>query len=719
MSFKNIGRDNVYIIAEMSANHSGKLENALQIVREAKKAGADCVKIQTYTADTITIPCDEPEFKIHGGLWDGYTYYDLYKEAYTPWEWQEEIKKECENVGVDFLSTPFDFSAVDFLEKLDVEAYKIASYELVDIPLIEYVASKGKPVIISCGMGTKDEVEDAVKACRRQNNNQIILLKCCSEYPAKAEDMNLSMISVLKEKYDVRVGLSDHTPGYEVPALAVAAGARVIEKHVMLDCAEDNPDKGFSMPMSDFRKMVEKVRETEKIMGCGDFQISESEQKDRTMRRSLYAVADIKKGETFSPDNIRSIRPGYGVSPKYYHEILGQTAKEDIAYGEAIKENMFEHKKSLEFIPYSHQCINENDLNAVKNALRADYLTTGPKITEFEDVVKKYVGAKYAVACANGTAALHATMFAADIKPGDEVITTPITFAASSNCALYMGATPVFADINPKTYNIDSADVERKITNRTKAIVAVDFTGQPCELDELREIAQKHNLVLVEDGAHSLGAEYKGRKVGTLADMTTFSFHPVKHITTGEGGMIVTNDEGFYIKLRRFVTHGITRDESELLHHDGPWYYEQQFLGYNYRITDFQCALGISQMNRLDWFLDRRREIAKRYDAAFDTCNSIIIPYQMQNVNNSYHLYVVWVKNRKEVFSKMREAGIGVNVHYIPVYHHPYYRQNGYEDIFLENAEHFYQGCISLPVYPDLKDEQQNYVIETLMKLVE
>lgn len=335
-------KDRVYIIAEMSANHAGKLENALEIVREASKAGADCVKIQTYTADTLTIECDKPEFVIKGGLWDGYTYYDLYKDAYTPWEWQGRIKEECEKCGVDFLSTPFDPTAVDFLEGLNVNAYKIASYELVDIPLIEYCASKMKTMIISCGMGSEEEVSEAVEACRRVGNNDIVLLKCCSEYPAKVEHMKLNLIPVMKEKFGTRVGLSDHSYGYEAATLAVAAGATVIEKHVMLDSADDNPDKGFSMTMSEFAQMVEQVRRTEVIMGVGDFNLPADEIAGRGLRRSLYAVKDIKKGEEFTSENVRSIRPGFGLKPKFYNEILGKKAAEDISYGTGLSMEMIE-----------------------------------------------------------------------------------------------------------------------------------------------------------------------------------------------------------------------------------------------------------------------------------------------------------------------------------------------------------------------------------------
>lgn len=379
-------------------------------------------------------------------------------------------------------------------------------------------------------------------------------------------------------------------------------------------------------------------------------------------------------------------------------------------------------EKNLEvddiMIPYGRQTIDEKDIEAVVEVLRSDYLTTGPVIEVFERKVAEYTGTKYAVAVANGTAALHAACFAAGIGPGDEVITTPITFAASANCALYCGAVPVFADIDPKTYNVDPEDMERKITDRTKAIVAVHFAGQPCEMDEIHAIAGRHGLIVIEDGAHALGAEYKGKKIGGLSDMTIFSFHPVKHITTGEGGMIMTNEERLYERLKLFRTHGITREEKFLEKNDGPWYYEQIDLGYNYRITDIQCALGISQMDKLPQFLVRRKEIAGVYDEAFAAADNIETPFQKDGCSNAYHLYVIRVKNKKrrDVFEQLRGAGIGVNVHYIPVYKHPYYQKHGYDKVCCPNAEQYYDECISLPMYPALADEEQRYVIEKVLE---
>lgn len=372
-------------------------------------------------------------------------------------------------------------------------------------------------------------------------------------------------------------------------------------------------------------------------------------------------------------------------------------------------------------IPYGKQTIEQDDIQAVVDVLKSDFLTTGPKIAEFEQTVADYVGAKYAVAISNGTSALHAACFAAGIEPGDEVITTPLTFAASANCVLYCGGTPVFADVDPKTYNIDPEDIQRKITDRTKAIIAVHLAGQPCDMDAIHSIAREHGLIVIEDGAHALGSVYKGKKVGSMSDMTTFSFHPVKPITTGEGGMIVTDNEDFYKKMILFRSHGITRDDSMMKRNDGPWFYQQFNLGYNYRITDIQCALGCSQMKKLDRFLARRKEIVARYNEAFADCDNIITPYQLSDTESGWHLYIVQVKkcDRRQVFENMREKGIGVNVHYIPVYMHPYYQEHGYENVHCANAEEIYSHIISLPLYPGLTSEQQDYVIDTLKSLCE
>ena len=389
-------------------------------------------------------------------------------------------------------------------------------------------------------------------------------------------------------------------------------------------------------------------------------------------------------------------------------------------YIESLK--YFKNRKTgRKMIPYGRQTIEEDDVQAVVDVLRSDYLTTGPKIAEFEKMVADYVGAKYAVAISNGTSALHAACFAAGIQPGDEVITTPLTFAASSNCVLYCGGTPVFADVDPKTYNIDPEDIRRKITDKTKAIIAVHLAGQPCDMDEIHKIAKEHDLLVIEDGAHALGSVYKGKKVGTLSDMTTFSFHPVKPITTGEGGMIVTDNEEFYKKMMLFRSHGITRDENLMTRNDGPWFYQQLDLGYNYRITDIQCALGCSQMKKLDRFLSRRKEIVARYNEAFADCENIVTPYQLPETESGWHLYIVQVKNcdRRKVFEALREQGIAVNVHYIPVYMHPYYQEHGYKEIHCRKAEEVYSHIISLPLYPTLTEEQQEFVIQGIKQCVE
>ncbi|MDF2486384.1 MAG: N-acylneuraminate-9-phosphate synthase [Herbinix sp.] len=328
----------VYMIAEMSANHGGSLENALQIVAEAKKAGADCLKIQTYTADTLTIPCDNEYFKLKGGLWDGYTYYDLYKEAYTPWEWQARIKEKCDEVGIDFLSTPFDRTAVDFLEELGVEFYKIASFELVDIPLIEYVASKNKPMIISCGMASTEEILEAVEACRNQGNDNIVLLKCCSEYPANYSDMKVATICDMQQRFGLPIGLSDHSMGSVAAVVAVTLGARVIEKHVCLSRNIPSADSAFSMEMPEYRALVEDVHNALLIKGEPTYELTKKEKDSLIFRRSLFAVSEIEEGEPFTPKNVRSIRPGNGLKPKYYKPLLERKAKKSYHYGDPISE---------------------------------------------------------------------------------------------------------------------------------------------------------------------------------------------------------------------------------------------------------------------------------------------------------------------------------------------------------------------------------------------
>lgn len=339
--YEKISNGQVYIIAEMSANHAGNLDTALEIVRAAKRAGADCLKIQTYTADTLTIDCDNSYFRINGGLWDGYKLYDLYKEAETPWEWQASIKAECEAVGLDFLSTPFDRTAVDFLEQLGCAAYKIASFELVDIPLIEYAASKGKPMILSCGMGSLEEIQDAIDACSRQGNKKIILLKCCSEYPANYKDMNLATIPDMREKFSLPVGLSDHSMGSIGAVVGVSLGACVVEKHFCLDRGIKSPDSIFSMEPPEFADMVKAVRIAAEIRGEVCYELTEAEKASTVFRRSLFAIEDIDPGDVFTEQNIRCIRPGYGIAPKYYSHIQGKQAIKSILRGTPIDFGMW------------------------------------------------------------------------------------------------------------------------------------------------------------------------------------------------------------------------------------------------------------------------------------------------------------------------------------------------------------------------------------------
>jgi perosamine synthetase len=371
-------------------------------------------------------------------------------------------------------------------------------------------------------------------------------------------------------------------------------------------------------------------------------------------------------------------------------------------------------------IPYGKQSIDKDDIEAVVEVLRSDWLTTGPKIPEFESAIAKYVGARYAVAVCNGTAALHAAMFALGIGPGDEVILPPMTFASTANCIVFQGGTPVFSDIDPDTLLIDPALVEGKITSKTKAIIAVDYAGQPCDYDALQYIAAKHGIYLVADACHALGAKYKDKMVGSLADMTVFSFHPVKHITTGEGGMIVTDNEKLAARIRLFRNHGIATDYKQR-DKQATWFYEMSELGYNYRITDFQCALGLSQLKKLPKALELRRKIASRYDDAF-ACMPAINPLALQkHVLHAYHLYVIKLdfeapgSNRESLFHELRNRGVGANVHYIPVHLHPYYRENfGTYSGLCPVTEKAYEKILSIPLFPGMTDEDINRVIEVI-----
>lgn len=329
-----------YIIAEMSANHAGSIENAKRIIRAAKESGADCVKIQTYTPDTITIDCDNEYFQINKGTWKGENLYQLYGKAYTPWEWQKELLEEAKKVGIDFFSTPFDFSSVDFLEEIGVEFYKIASFELVDLPLIRYVASKKKPMIMSTGMSTLGEIEAAVKTAREAGNDQIALLRCASAYPAITDQMNLKTMVNMAEVFNVPVGLSDHSMGSVGAVTAVALGASIIEKHFCLDRAMENPDSVFSMNPEEFSSMVKDIRQAQRAIGVVSYGPTEQEASNIVFRRSVFCVKDIKKGEEITTENIRIIRPGYGMEPKYYEEVLGQRALRDIKRGTPMELSM-------------------------------------------------------------------------------------------------------------------------------------------------------------------------------------------------------------------------------------------------------------------------------------------------------------------------------------------------------------------------------------------
>ncbi len=374
---------------------------------------------------------------------------------------------------------------------------------------------------------------------------------------------------------------------------------------------------------------------------------------------------------------------------------------------------------------YGHQYLDEADYQAVLDVLRSgNDLTCGPKIAELEEKLCRITGAKYAVAVSNGTAALHVACLAAGIGEGDEVITTPITFAASANCALYCGARPVFADIDEKTWNIDPQSVRERITERTKAVVAVDFTGQSAQLDELLEICREKGILLITDGAHSIGTKYKGRPVGSVADMTTFSFHPVKTVTAGEGGAVVTSDPALYERLSLFRAHGITRNPALMEKEpDGPWYYEQVALGYNYRMTDIQAALLISQLDKLDRFVARRREIVARYNEAFRRVPQLIVQEEIPESDTARHLYIIRLRperlsiGRKEFFDALDAENVRCNVHYIPVYYFPWYRKLGYRKGICPKAEKLYEEILTIPLHYNLTDQDVEDVIRAVEKI--
>jgi perosamine synthetase len=377
-----------------------------------------------------------------------------------------------------------------------------------------------------------------------------------------------------------------------------------------------------------------------------------------------------------------------------------------------------------EKLPYGHHWLDEDDVAAVVDVLRSDWLTTGPKVAEFERAFADVVGAEYAVAVNSGTAALHAAVYAAGIRPGDEVIVPPMTFAASANCVVYQGGKPVFVDVNPDTLLIDPALVENQITSRTKAIIAVDYAGQPCDYDSLKSITNQYDLTLIADACHALGASYKGRPVGTLADLNVFSFHPVKHITTGEGGMVTIGDPELARRMRIFRNHGIPSDYRKRAK-EKSWFYEMIDLGYNYRLTDIQCALGLSQLIKLPEWLARRLEIASRYDEAFKEFTAVTTLAVNENASHAYHLYMIRLNlgklrgARSDIFSALVAEGIGVNVHYIPVHLHPFYRQKfGTGPDMCPVAEAAYESLITLPLFPQMSDQDIDDVIAAVYKVV-
>lgn len=378
-----------------------------------------------------------------------------------------------------------------------------------------------------------------------------------------------------------------------------------------------------------------------------------------------------------------------------------------------------------DFIPYGKHWLDDKEINEVVDSLKSDWITTGPKMKLFEEKFKNYIGSNYAVAVNSGTAALHISTSCIDISPGDEVITTPLTFVATSNCVVYRGGTPILADIKKDTYNIDPIEIRKKITQKTKAIIPVHFAGQPCDMDEIKEIAQENDLYVIEDAAHAIDAEYKGKKIGNLSDLTIFSFHPVKNITTAEGGMVTTNNDEFYDKLSMFRTHGISKDAVKRFGKSGGYYYDMQYLGFRYNLSELHSALGIQQINKLESFQKRRREIVEIYNRELQHIEEITIPYVGNHVKHSWHLYVIQLKlerlkvDRDYIFKALREENIGVNVHYIPIHYHSYYAKNfGLKKGILPNVEWLFPRIISIPIFPKMSDDDVYDVINALKKVI-
>ena len=377
------------------------------------------------------------------------------------------------------------------------------------------------------------------------------------------------------------------------------------------------------------------------------------------------------------------------------------------------------------FLPYGIQWLDEKEIAEVIDSMKSDWITTGPKMKIFEDNFKGYIGSKYAVAANSGTAALHISTSALGIKPGDEVITTPLTFVASANCVVYRGGTPILADIRKDTYNIDPNEIKKKITPKTKAIIPVHFGGQPCDMDEITEIADEHDLIVIEDAAHAIDAEYKGKKIGNISKLTCFSFHPVKNITTAEGGMVTTNDDDLCDKLLMFRTHGISKTAEKRFGKAGDYFYDMQFLGFRYNMSELHASIGIHQLNKLGGFQKRRREIADIYNRELQKIEEITIPYVQEKVKHTWHLYVIQLNleklrvDRDHIFRALREENIGVNVHYIPVHYHSFYKTNfGLKQGLLPNVEWLYPRLLTIPLFPKMSDNDVYDVINAIEKVI-